>query len=129
MERLRGGLREAAGSALGRVGRALGWLEGKDKWAEEIALHSRSRGEEEREGLKQLLEAVLDDVVSVRPWERVGLVNPVAEPDLARLEAFLIPGVVCGHVTWETPEGTWVTDFDNRDALGNPTRTFIPKTG
>lgn len=46
--------------------------------------------------------------------------NPVAEPHLARLRAFLIPGVVNGTLKAVTEQGTRIIDFDNH------TERFIP---
>ncbi len=53
--------------------------------------------------------------------------DPVANPDRARLEAFLTPGVVSGTVEWETTMGSYEIDFDTRDEPGNPSKYFYPK--
>lgn len=56
------------------------------------------------------------------------IINPVAEPDVARLEAFLYPGVVSGEVHTTLSDGSIeILDFEHRDQFGNPTRRIAPK--
>lgn len=54
------------------------------------------------------------------------LINPAAEPDLARLEAFRIPGVLRGQIVSQSIGGAYIADWDKRDRFGRPVETFLP---
>ena len=57
---------------------------------------------------------------------RKRITNPAAEPDLARLEAFRIPGVLNGTLPLQRIDGVEVIDFDHFDSSGNFVRKFYP---
>jgi hypothetical protein len=66
---------------------------------------------------KKTPENAPSPVQAPKPVEHI--INPVADPDRARLEAvFFTPGVVNGIVGG--------LDFDHRDRFGNPMRISLP---